>query len=179
MFDSDRYEVREKSFSDGTQHKIYEDGELVLYSEIQRSKLRNDLRFIDQKENMKLRVTSNPKLDVPVSYSIIDEEEGEVIGGLRREFGFIRHRWKLIDGNNQVVGTIKEDFLSLSLIRRFVTTLLPFKYDIISTEGEKVADIDGELKYRDIYRINICGDVDPRLVVPAVLIMDSIEKKQA
>lgn len=177
MFDSDKYEVREKSFSDGNQHKIYEDGDLVLYSEIKRSELRNDLKFIDQRDNVKLRVTSNPKLDVPVSYSIIDEEEGEVIGGLRREFGFIRHRWKLINGENQIVGTIKEDHLSLSLIRRFVTTLLPFKYDIISTEGEKLADIDGELKYRDIYTINISGDVDPRLVVPAALIMDSIEKK--
>ncbi|MFB6115069.1 MAG: hypothetical protein ABEK04_02165, partial [Candidatus Nanohalobium sp.] len=173
-----RYEIREKSFSDGDQHKVYEGGELTLYSQIEESALRNDMVFIDpEDETTKLTVTSNPKLDVPVSYSIIDEEEDEVIGGLRRDWGFIRHRWKLIDGDNQTVGAIKEDYLSLSLIRRFITTLLPFKYDVVSTEGEKIADIDGELKYRDIYHINICGDVDPRLLVSAALVIDSIEKK--
>lgn len=178
MFDSDRYQVREKSFSDGDQHKIYEDGELVLYSEIEESDLREDVHFVDKETGeTRLVVTTDPKLDVPVSYSVIDRETDEVVGGLRREWGPVRHEWKLIGNDNTVIGTIKEDYLSLSLIRRFVTDLLPFKYDIVSSDGEKLADIDGELKYRDIYTVSVCGDLDPRLAVAAALIMDSIEKR--
>lgn len=177
MFDSSSYQVREKSFSDGDQHKIYEDGELILYSEIDDSEIREDLVLVDRNDERKLTLTTNPKLDVPVSYSIVDEEEGEVIGGLRRDWGFIRHQWKLIDGDNQTIGKIKEDFLSLSLIRRYVTSLLPFKYDLISQDGEKIADIDGKFMFRDFYTIKIRKDVDPRLAVPATIAIDSIEKK--
>jgi len=177
MFESNRYQVREKSFSDGDQHEIYEDGELVLYSKIDNSEIRNDLLFVDKEEKTKLVVTSHPKLDVPVSYSIIDKETEETIGGLRKEGGTIKQEWKLIDGNNTIIATVKEDHLSLSLARRFLTTLIPFKYDVVSKKEEKIADIDGEIKLRDIYNINICGDIDPRLIVPAAVIIDSIERK--
>lgn len=177
MFDSDNYQVREKSFSEGDQHKIYEDGELTLYSKIDDSEIREDLIFVDKNDERKLTVTTNPELDVPVSYSIIDEEKDEVIGGLRREWGLVLHQWKIIDSENKVIGTIKEDLLPLSLTRRYITTLLPFKYDVVSMEGEKVADIDGKFMFRDFYNIKLCGDVDPRLLVPATIVMDSIEKK--
>lgn len=177
MFDSNSYQVREKSISEGDQHKIYENGELILYSEIDDSTIREDLVFVDRDDERKLSLTTNPKLDVPVSYSIVDEAEDEVIGGLRRDWGFIRHQWKLINGDNQVIGKIKEDFLPLSLIRRYITSLLPFKYDLVSQDGEKVADIDGKLMFRDFYTIRIQKDVDPRLAVPATIAIDTIEKK--
>lgn len=177
MFEADKYEVREKSFSDGHQHKIYEGGELILYSRIDEDKVREDLVFVDQDDERKLTVTTNPKLDVPVSYSIVDEEKDEVIGGLRREWGFLRHEWKVINGENKVIGKITEDFLPLALTRRFLTSLFPFRYDVTDNEGNKIADINGELKFRDIYNINISGDVDPKLIVPSAIIIDSIEKK--
>lgn len=176
MFESERYQVKEKSSSDGDEYEIYEDGELVLYSKIDDSEIRNDLLFVDKEENTKLVATTHPKLDVPVSYSIIDKETGEPIGGLRKEGGMIRRQWKLIDENNTIVATLKEDYLSLSLARRFLTSLIPFKYDAISKEGDKIADIDGELKLRDVYNIDVCGDIDPRLIVPAAVIIDSIGK---
>lgn len=177
MFESESYEVREKSFSDGHQHKIYEDGELILYSRIDKDEVREDLIFVDRNDERKLTVTTNPKLDVPVSYSIVDEENDEVIGGLRREWGLLRHEWKVINGENKVIGKITEDFLPLALIRRFITSLFPFRYDVTDQKGEKLADINGELKFRDIYNIEICGEVDPKLIVPSAIIIDSIEKK--
>lgn len=177
MFESDHYRIQEKSIAEGDQHKIYEDGDLILYSRIEDRDLREDVHFVDQEDNCRLVVTTNPKLDVPVSYSIIDRQEEEVIGGLKREWGPLRHQWKLIDGENTVIGTIKEDYLSLSLIRRFVTTVLPFKYDIITEDGEKLADIDGQMDFRDIYKLNIDSDLDPRLAVSAALVIDAIEKR--
>lgn len=178
MFDSDRYQVREKSFSNGDQHKIYEEGDLLYYSRIDDSEIREDLVIVDRNDNRKLKVTTNPKLDVPVSYTIIDEEKDEVVGGLRRDWGMVRHHWKLINSDNKVEAIIKEDILPLSLSRRYITSALPFKYDIVTQDGEKIADIDGKFMYRDFYNIKIQGDTDPRLIVPAAIVMDSIEKKQ-
>ncbi|MFB6180410.1 MAG: hypothetical protein ABEJ93_00895 [Candidatus Nanohalobium sp.] len=177
MFESDKYTIKEKSFSKGDQFKVFENGELVMFSKVDDSSVRDDMIFVDVNEDERLKVTSNPLLDIPVSYSIVDQQTGEVVGGLKREWGFLQHKWKVVDADNRIVGEIKEDNLALSLTRRFLTTLLPFKYDFVSGDGEKIADIDGKLTVRDIYTINIKGDVDPRLVVPAALIMDFIEKK--
>ncbi|MFB6174482.1 MAG: hypothetical protein ABEJ87_00725 [Candidatus Nanohalobium sp.] len=177
MFESNRYQVREKTLSKGDQHKVYEEDDLILYSRIEDKDLREDVVFVDQDDNTRLVVTTNPKLDVPVSYSIIDSEKDEVVGGLRREWGSLRHRWKLIAGDNSIVGTIKEDHLSLSLIRRFITTVLPFRYDMVDEDGEHLADIDGEFNMRDVYNVNIHSDLDPRLVLAAALVMDFIETK--
>jgi hypothetical protein len=59
----------------------------------------------------------------------------------------------------------------MAALRRLVTTLVPFSYDIVTPAGEKVGDVGERFSLRDKYSIDLTpGTVDPRLVV-----VDAIE----
>lgn len=178
MFESDKYKVKQKALSIGNRYMIYEDDEQILKSAQKKLKLKEDFRFKDMDDNPVLRVTTDKMLDIAASYTVTDEQTDEPIGAVKEELSFLQHNWTILDTEGNAVADITEDNLAFALIRRFVTTLLPFSY-VIENEKGVLGNIKGRFSFRDTYEIDLSQDsedmLDPRLVVAAAVLIDAME----
>jgi uncharacterized protein YxjI len=178
MFDADHYEVRQK-ISIGNKYNIYEgDGEdPILASAQKKFRLKEDFRFLDpESDEERFRVKADSVLDVAAAYDIEDSTTGERVGSVRRSVkSMVKHEYELLDADGDVVGVVKEDSVANAIIRRFVTTLVPFSYVIEGPTGEHLGEVNGAFSLRDRYSIDLSSDLDPRLAVIATVVIDAIE----
>lgn len=182
MFDSDRYEVRQK-LGFGDRYNIYVDGadEPFLTSAQKRFRLREDFRFDDAETGEEaFRVTADSVLDVAAAYDIVDSRSGERVGSVKREVvSFLKHEYALLDADGNAVATVTEDSLLKAVLRRKVTTFIPFSYDIVAPDGSTLGSIDEAFSLRDTYTVDLSaadGALDPRLAVIAAVVIDAIEE---
>lgn len=180
MFDGTRYTVKQKLLSFGSKYAVYEGGERILRSRKKKFKLKEDFRFADTNGDPVLRVTTDQIMDVAATYTVVDERTDEVVGSLKRDWqSFLKHHWQLLDGDGSHIATVREDSMLYALLRRQVTTLIPFKYDIVDGT-EKLGDIDGKFSLRDTYTVDLSlddrGVIDPRLAVAGAVVVDAIEQ---
>lgn len=177
MFDGTHYEVRQK-LRLGNKYRIYEGDTPILESAQKRFRLKEDFRFTDPDTGEeRFRVKAGSILDIASAYDIVDSETGERIGSVRRSvMSFFKHEYELLGPDGNTVATVTEDNVLMALARRRVTTLIPFNYDIVSPSGEKLGDVSESLSFRDKYSIDVTGDIDPRLAVVGMVVVDAIEE---
>lgn len=177
MFDGTHYEVRQK-LRLGNKYRIYEGDTPILESAQKRFRLKEDFRFTDPDTGEeRFRVKAGSILDIASAYDVVDSETGERIGSVRRSvMSFFKHEYELLGPDGDVVATVTEDNAVMALARRRVTTLIPFNYDIVSPSGEKLGDVSESLSFRDKYSIDLTGDLDPRLAVVGMVVVDAIEE---
>ncbi|SEL21019.1 LURP-one-related/scramblase family protein [Haloferax larsenii] len=178
MFDSSRYEVRQK-VSIGTKYVVYEDDEPVLSAKKKKFKLKEDFRLNDYDTgDERFRVKADSVLDVSAAYDIVDSQTGERVGAVKRgAFSFAKHTYQLLGPDGNVVGRIVEDNVPMAIARRVISTLIPFSYRIEDAAGTAVGSVGEQFSFRDKYTIDIERDtIDPRLVVVGAVVIDAIEE---
>ena len=177
MFDGSRYEVRQK-LAIGNKYVVSEEGTDILQSAQKKLRLKEDFRFTDADGGDELfRVKADSVLDHSAAYDIEDSRTGERVGSVKRSIkSLLKHEYQLLGPDGDLVATVKEDSWARALIRRWVTTLLPFAYVVEGADGSEVGSIDGAFSLRDRYSVSVTGDVDPRLVVIAAVVIDAIEE---
>ena len=177
MFDGNHYEVRQK-IRIGNKYRVYEGDTPILESAQKRFRLKEDFRFTDPDTGEeRFRVKAGSILDIASAYDIVDSETGERVGSVRRSvMSFFKHEYELLGPDGNTVATVTEDNAVMALARRRLTTLIPFNYDIVSPSGEKLGDVSESLSFRDKYEIDVTGDIDPRLVVVGMVVIDAIEE---
>ncbi|EJN58193.1 hypothetical protein SAMN04487950_0223 [Halogranum rubrum] len=180
MFDASRYEVRQK-LRIGNKYNVYEGDENILESAQKKFRLKEDFRFNDPETGEeRFRVKADSVLDVAASYDIVDSRTGDRIGSVKRSVkSFFKHEYALVDASGSVVATVKEDGWLRAILRRNLTTLIPFSYDIEGPSGEHFGDVSEKFTpVRDKYTIDLSGDgqLDPRLVVIGTVVIDAIEE---
>ena len=179
MFDADSYEVRQK-FRLRDSYAIYEEGrdDPILTSAQKRFRLKEDFRFEDADTGEEaFRVRAGSVLDLASTYDIVDSRTGERIGAVKRSpLSFFRQEYALLGPDGEEVGTIREDGLLRAAVRRYVTTLIPFSYDIVGPNG-RVGTVSESLSLRDRYAVEFESDaIDPRLAVIGAVVIDAIEE---
>ncbi|SDY49459.1 LURP-one-related/scramblase family protein [Halobellus clavatus] len=178
MFDSRSYEVRQK-ISIGNKYRIYEGNTAILESAQKKLRLKEDFRFTDPETGAeRFRVTADSILDITAAYDIVDSQTDERVGAVKREaISFFKHEYSLFGPDGDKVATIREDSVPMAIARRFITTLIPFSYEIVSVDGTTIGEAKGAFSLRDRYSIDLSGDdVDPRLVVVGMIVADAIEE---
>ncbi|WP_435124154.1 hypothetical protein [Halobaculum sp. D14] len=176
MFDGSHYEVRQK-VSIGNKYVVSEEGADILQSKQKKLRLKEDFRFTDVDSGEEVfQVKADSVLDAAAAYDAVDSRTGERIGSVKRSLmSMFKHEYQLLGPDGDHVATVKEDNWVRAFVRRNVVGLLPFAYDVETPDGTTVADISGQLSLRDRYDIDVVGDVDPRLVVIAAIVIDAIE----
>lgn len=179
MFESLHYEVRQR-FAIGNKYTVYEEtGDApVLESKQKKFRLREDFRFNDPDTGETLFVvTADSVLDVAAGYDIVDARSGERVGTVKRSaWSFFQHEYALVGPDGTTVALLREDNALMAALRRFVSTLIPFSYDIVAPDGRKVGDVGEQFSFRDTYSIDLHDDsIDPRLAVIGTVIVDAIE----
>jgi len=162
-------------------------GVLVLFSEQKMFKLREDIRIFsdEQKTQEVLSIKARQIMDFSAAYDVVDSMTGEKTGALRRKGlkSILRDEWDVLDTNDQVIGSLFEDNMSLAMLRRFLLgSLLPQNYDL-SLNEKRVADMKQRfnlLRYEmDLdFSMDSAGSLDRRIGLAAAVLLAIIEGKQ-
>ena len=187
-FSSPTYLVRRKVFTlAGAAFHIRDaQGQLVLYSKLKAFKLKEDLRLFtgeDMREEL-LAIHARKVLDISATYDVTDSVTGERVGAVRRKGirSILRDEWLLLDPNDREVGVVREDSMGLALLRRFLTNLVPQRYDV-EWMGQPVATVRQNfnpfvLKLTVDFSPDDARLLDRRLGLAAVLLLSAIEGRQ-
>lgn len=161
-------------------------GKLVLFIKQKGFKLKEDIRVYsdESKSEELLSIQARKVMDFNAAFDVVDSATGQKLGGMRRK-GFssmIRDEWIILDGDDNQIGSIHEDTMALALVRRFVSNLVPQKFEFV-VNGQTVA----ELKQRfnpvvlkaDFHLLPGGAEkIDPRLAVAGVVMLMVMEGRQ-
>jgi uncharacterized protein YxjI len=187
-----RYTIRSKFFRVfGGAFHIYDDqGNLALYSDQKRFRLKEDIRLYDDEDKRTelLRISTRSVFDISGAYDVHDSLAGERVGTLKRQgitSTFLRDQWTLHDGSGREIGTIVEDSAVKALVRRYVDAvafLLPQRYHV-EIGGRTVAVFSQRfnpiiLKLDVDFSPDSQGTLDRRLALAAGVLFSAIEGRQ-
>jgi uncharacterized protein YxjI len=189
IFQYDRYLLRRQVFALTGKFRYYDpQGNLVMFSEQKMFKLREDIRvFADEGKSQEvLQIQARQILDFSAAYDVIDSAYSQKVGALRRRGmkSILRDEWEVLDVNDQVIGLLFEDSLSLAMLRRLLLgSLLPQNYDL-TVHDQRVADLKQRFNpFR--YELDLDFSFDPaktldrRVGLAAGILLAAIEGKQS
>lgn len=189
-FECDWYRLRRKFFKIfGNDFYIYDDNDQqVFYSKMKGLKLKEDLRVYGSEEMNEelLVITTDQILDFGAKYTVTDPQTGEEVGAVKRKGmkSLVKDEWVFLDPADNEIGSLKEDSLMLSLIRRFVFKFIPQTYNL-EVENRTVASFSQNFN-PFIYKLDLDFSADPdgqqldrRLALAAAVLLGGIEGKQS
>lgn len=185
----DRYLVRRK-FLQFVHTDFYlhaPSGEVVLWGRKKGFKLKEDIRLYEDQglQREVLSIQARQALDFSGTYDLVDSRERRKIGALRRKGlrSILRDEWHLLDPEDRQVGMMQEDSAGLALLRRFLTNLVPQRFDV-SVGGETVAEVNQHFNLLH-YRLDLDFSrdtgrrLDRRLGIAAASLLATIEGRQS
>lgn len=131
-----------------------------------------------------MNIKTNAVIDFSAVYEVSDSTTGELLGSLQRS-GFkslARDHWTVMGPDGQKVYDLREDSMTLALMRRLLTNLIPATYHLerddtpVGCEFKQnfnpfLLHFKGDLKGWD-------ASLDKRLALAIVILLLSIEGKQ-
>jgi uncharacterized protein YxjI len=184
-----RFELKRQFFKlIGSNFRIYDaSGNLVLFSHQKGFKLKEDIRVYHDEGGTReaLSIQARQVFDFAGAYDVIDVQTREKVGAFKRKGwqSMIRDEWIVMDANDREIAKVLEDSQLLALLRRFLTNLVPQNYDMLLTDGSRVADYKQHFN-PFVYWLSMDftmdpqNRIDPRLKVAAGVLLAAIEGRQ-
>jgi len=187
-FDYDNYLVRKKIFKlFGSVFHIYDpNGQIAFYSKQKAFKLKEDIRLYAGEDMRKelLLIQARQIIDFSAAYDVIDSTSNMKVGALRRKGikSIFKDEWIIMNAQDREIGFIKEDSVSLALVRRFITNLFPQTY-YGEINGEQVCTFQQNfnpfvLKIKLDFSMDKKGVLDRRLAIAAAVLLCAIEGRE-
>lgn len=187
-FSDNQYTIRRKILTIfGAKFHVYNTtGELILFSKQKAFKLKEDIRvFADESMAVeRLVIKARQIVDFSAAYDVVDPFEGRKIGALRRKGwkSMVRDSWEFLDESDQTIAVVEEDNLILSLIRRFLTNLIPQSYHVKQNGGVLITYKQNFNPFVLKIKVSIEADsrdvIDPRLALAGGILLAAIEGRQ-
>ena len=189
IFQHPRYLLKRQAMALTGKFRFFDpSGKQVMFSEQKMFKWKEDIRvYADENKTQEvLSIKARQWMDFSAAYDVVDTQENEKVGALRRRGlqSILRDEWEVLNVNDQVIGKLFEDSMGLALLHRFVLgAWLPQNYDM--TFGEtRVADLRQEFNlFRYELHIDFSVDkekrLDPRLGIAAGILLAAVEGKQS
>jgi hypothetical protein len=183
------YTIRKKFFTVLTKkfHIFDADEKLLGFSEQKAFKLKEDIRvYTDEtKTDERLAIKARSIVDFSAAYDVYNSKDQRKVGALKRKgwSSILRDAWTVMDADDQEVGMIQEDSMTLALIRRFLPLggLIPQKYHLSDASGTELASFRQHfnpfIQYLTV--TNYDGSpLSPLLVLAAGVLLVAIEGRQ-
>jgi uncharacterized protein YxjI len=187
-FSDNEYTIRRKVLTIfGAKFHVYNTmGELILFSKQKAFKLKEDIRvFADESmASERMVIMARQIVDFSAAYDVVDHSENRKIGALRRRGwkSLVRDSWEFLGEDDQPIAALTEDSMLMSLLRRFLTNLIPQTYHV-KQNGKTL------ITYRQhfnpfVLKINVSIDpdsrdvIDPRLALAGGILLAAIEGRQ-
>jgi len=188
VFQHDHYLVRRQVFRlFGAAFHIYDpSGGVAFYSKQKAFKLKEDIRLYtgEDMQTEVLSIQARKVIDFSAAYDVIDSASQIKVGAVRRKGlrSILQDEWILLDPQDLPIGMIKEDSLTLGLIRRFLTNLVPQKYHG-EVQGQPVCFFRQNfnplvLKLHLDFSMDVNRLLDRRLGIAAAVLLCAIEGRQ-
>jgi hypothetical protein len=165
-------------------------GEPVAFVRQRKLAIKEDIRFFaDEDERDELfRLKARKVLELRSRYDVLLPDGGRA-GVLEKVFGasLLRSRWRILDAEEQEVGTAFERSMPVALLRRAID-LVPYGEFVpivfhftITADGREVGDLRRPIGVRDRYVLDLRGDVerriDRRVAVALGVALDALQSR--
>lgn len=188
IFQHNQYLVRRKVFTiAGAKFHVFDPaGNLVFFSRMKAFKLREDIRlYHDESMNRELLlIKARQIIDFSAAYDIFDAATREKVGVFKRKGlkSILRDEWFIMDAGDREIGVIREDSLLKSLLRRFLTNLIPQTYHA-EIQGTTVCIYKQNfnpfvLKLNVDFSMDTRSLFDRRLGIAGAILLGAIEGRQ-
>ena len=178
QFSGSQFTIKQKKLAIANKYFVSDaSGQTVAFVQQKMLKLKEDIRVYtdDSKSTEIMRIQQANILDFSGSFNVIDSQTEEVVGVLKRKGlkSMLKDEWKILDGNQQEVGLIKEQGGLIWLLRRFNMRFIPYKY-FVELQGQRAATVTEKFQIiGDTYIVDLHDStLDPRLGVAIGLMMD-------
>jgi len=180
------YVVKERRFTLGRQYRVLDaTGQLVAFCKQKMFRLREDVRFYaDESQHHELfRLQTQKIIDFNANFVVTESGSERPLGILRRKGwkSLLRDEWHVLDALERPVAVLKEDSGFLALVRRFLISWIPYRYDL-HRDGAQSGPRLGTIKERfqlfgDTYDLTIEPDagIDARLLLGLAVCVDAME----
>jgi hypothetical protein len=132
-----------------------------------------------------LKINARNIIDFSAAYDVTDVATGEKIGVLRRKgmmSSFVMDAWEILDKNDAVIGSIKEESMLLAMIRRYLANIIPQKFMLAIGETPVGHAKQTWNPFLPQMKVDFTADtgkkLDRRLGLAAVVLLQVIEGKQ-
>ncbi|MBD3918889.1 hypothetical protein H8B09_09010 [Paenibacillus sp. PR3] len=187
-FAQSKYLVRKQVLSlIGAKFHIFDENEqVVMFSQMKAFKLKEDIRlYSDESMNEELiTIQARSVIDFSATYDVVDAVTGENLGSLRRKGmkSILKDEWVILNPSEEEIGLIQEDSVGMALLRRFLTNLVPQKFNV-SLRGRKVTEFKQNFnpfvsKLNVDFSHDTNNELDHRLGLAAAILLVAIEGKQ-
>lgn len=190
VFNRDTYFAKMKFFKlFGNTIRIFDETKtnLLLYVKQKAFKLREDITMFADEAQTKpvLKINARNIIDFSAAYDVTDVTTGEKIGVLRRKgmmSSFVMDAWEILDKNDAVIGSIKEESMLLAMIRRYLANIIPQKFMLAIGETPVGHAKQTWNPFLPQMKVDFTADtgkkLDRRLGLAAVVLLQVIEGKQ-
>ena len=169
----------------GAKFDIYDAaGRQIGFSKQKAFKLKEDIRvFTDESATEPfLLIQARNIIDFSAAYDVFGRA-GVRLGTWKRKGwkSLMRDTWVVEDGEGREVATLQEDSLFLALVRRFICTLFPQKFNLLSAEGQHYARYErcfNPFIQKQRTTIYAGSPIPPMLVLGGALLLSAIEGQQ-
>lgn len=189
-FSRDTYFAKMKFFKlFGNTIRIFDETKtnMLLYVKQKAFKLKEDITmFADEAQTRPvIKINARNILDFSAAYDVTDVATGEKIGVLRRKgmmSSFVMDAWEILDKNDAVIGSIKEESMLLAMVRRYLANIIPQKFMIAIGETPVGHAKQTWNPFLPQMKVDFTADtgkkLDRRLGLAAVVLLQVIEGKQ-
>ena len=170
----------------GSDFRIFDEhNKEVLFAHLKAFKLKEDITLYtdESKSTAVINIKARSIIDFSSAYDFYDVATGNKIGAAKRK-GFksiLRDEWILMgpDSDNEV-GMIQEDSMLMAILRRFVTNLIPQKFQV-TMSNEQVASYQNNFNpfiSKVTIRISNPEKYNPLFAISMGVLLCAIEGKQ-
>lgn len=161
-------------------YRVYDDeGTLLLKTKQKLFKMREEFPFLDASGNPVFRVKAKSVFDFAGDYTLVEEESGDVVAVLQKNFTLLKHAWRVRSPDGDVWATIESSSTLAELLRNVSTvfSFVPHSYTITGPNGERIGELDGRFSVRDIYDLHVddTAAAPKEAIVAAAVAIDALE----
>ncbi|MFB6145034.1 MAG: LURP-one-related/scramblase family protein [Candidatus Nanohaloarchaea archaeon] len=183
----DVYRVRQNFILN--RYKVWDDDdELILRAKQKLFRLKEKVPFYNADGDVVFRVKGQKIIDVAGDYAVVDEESGDKVAVLKRNYTIFTHHWKIKSGDSDErllanVESANEAVAVLRVLGGFIPVLpnifafIPHSYVIKNPDDREIGRIKGKFSIRDAYSIEIDDpeDIPKESLVAASIAIDALE----
>ena len=186
-FDLDEFLIRRKVLKVfGASFHVYDAGENVVgFSKQKAFKLKEDIRLYTD-ESMAtelLTIHARQIIDFSACYDVLDPQAGSKVGAVRRKGlkSILRDHWEVLDADDQPIGELLEDNMAMAVVRRFLSNLVPQKFQLKARDGSLQAHFVQRFN-PFVFKLGVVvapgATVDRRLLLGVASLVAAIEGRQ-
>ena len=172
------YVVKQKAVRNA--YKVFNSkDEEILRTKQKLFKMKEEFPFTDPDGNEVFSINAENLMDIAGDYLLKDSETGGKIAVLKKEFSLLIHKWKIEDGDGNLIACIESRGKLFGLLRAFsdIFDLFPHSYTVEDSEGKEIGSIKQSFTLmRDRYSIEIDEDLENReSLIASAIAIDALE----